>query len=121
MGTISLENLEFFAYHGFFDEEQAMGNKYSVDIMVWVDFSEAATTDKLSKTVNYGDLYKIIATEMEKKTRLLEHLAGRMIEKTLTQFPQIQAVEVSVSKYNPPVGGVCERSRVRMKQINDKL
>ena len=74
-----------------------------------------------NKTVNYGDLYKIVATEMEKKTRLLEHLAGRMIEKTLIQFPQIQAVEVSVSKYNPPVGGVCERSRVRMKRMNDKL
>ena len=70
MGTIALEGLEFFAYHGFHDEEQRIGNRYQVDIQVVTDFSEAAENDKLKYTVNYADLYEIIVEVMKIKARL---------------------------------------------------
>lgn len=115
MGTIALEGLEFFAYHGFYDEEQKIGNKYSVDIVVTADFSEAARRDKLSATVNYEELYRITTSVMQRPARLLEHIAHSIIEEIRGTYPTVGEVEVSVSKFNPPVGGVCHRARITMK------
>lgn len=115
MGTIALEGLEFFAYHGFYDEEQKIGNKYSVDIVVTADFSEAARRDKLSATVNYEELYRITTGVMQRPARLLEHIAHSIIEEIRGAYPTVGEVEVSVSKFNPPVGGVCHRARITMK------
>lgn len=116
MGIISLEGLEFFAYHGYYDEEQKMGNKYSIDIAITADLSRAAQEDRLKLTVNYEEIYKIIADVMKEKHRLLEHIAYKIIEVAKVQFPHIEGVTVSVSKFNPPIGGVCERSRVTISE-----
>ncbi|RIV19131.1 dihydroneopterin aldolase [Fibrisoma montanum] len=116
MGTITLEGLEFFAYHGFYDEEQKIGNKYSVDIVVTADFSEAARRDRLSATVNYEELYRITATVMQRPARLLEHIAHSIIEEVRRKYADVESVEVSVSKFNPPVGGVCHRAKITLKE-----
>ncbi|MEZ0540060.1 dihydroneopterin aldolase [Fibrella arboris] len=116
MGTISLEGLEFFAYHGFYDEEQKIGNKYAVDITVFADFSEAARLDRLSATVNYEALYRITADVMKQPARLLEHIAHSLIAGIKQQFPAVDSVEVSVSKFNPPIGGVCHRARITLRE-----
>ena len=115
MGTIALEGLEFFAYHGFFDEEQRIGNKYSVDIVVTADLSEAARRDRLSDTVDYGELYKITLGVMQRKARLLEHIALSIIEDIRIRYLDLDTVEVSVSKFNPPIGGVCHRAKITLK------
>jgi len=116
MGVISLEGLEFFSYHGFYDEEQKIGNRYSVDISVTTDFSEAARLDRLQFTIDYEQLYRIVAEEMAQKARLLEHIADRIIDRTYQVYPYIDSVEVSVSKLNPPIGGVSTRARVTLKR-----
>ncbi|GAB3575905.1 dihydroneopterin aldolase [Spirosoma luteolum] len=115
MGTITLEGLEFFSYHGYYDEEQKIGNKYSVDIVVTADFQEAAQRDRLSATVNYEHLYQITTEVMKQPARLLEHLAHGIIQGIRAQYPDLIAVEVSVSKFNPPIGGVCHRARITLK------
>lgn len=115
MGTITLEGLEFFSYHGFYDEEQKIGNKYSVDIVVTTDFSEAARLDRLSATVNYEDLYQITATVMKQPARLLEHIAHAIIAEIKKKYADLQAIEVSVSKFNPPIGGVCHRAKITLR------
>jgi dihydroneopterin aldolase len=116
MGTIALEGLEFFSYHGFYDEEQKIGNKYSVDIVVTADFSEAARRDRLSATVNYEDLYRITANVMQQPARLLEHIAHRIIQEIRIKYTDLLSVEVSVSKFNPPIGGVCHRAKITLKE-----
>ncbi|GAB3952162.1 dihydroneopterin aldolase [Spirosoma harenae] len=115
MGTIALEGLEFFSYHGFYDEEQKIGNKYSVDIIVTTDFLEAARRDRLSDTVSYEDLYHITAAVMKQPARLLEHIAHQIIQEIRSKYAGLQGVEVSVSKFNPPIGGVCHRAKITMK------
>ncbi len=115
MGKIALEGLEFFAYHGAYIEEQKIGNRYSVDINIDTDFTVAAETDRLKETVNYEDVYASIKEIMHQKHRLLEHIGHSIIERIRNQYPNIQQVEVSVSKFNPPIGGVCERARITMK------
>jgi 7,8-dihydroneopterin aldolase/epimerase/oxygenase len=114
MGIIALEGIEFFAYHGVHEEEQRIGNRYQVDIQVTTDFSEAAENDKLRDTVNYGDLYEIISGVMKIKARLLEHIAQLIISNVRKRYPEIEKVEVSVSKFNPPIGGVCTRAKVTL-------
>jgi 7,8-dihydroneopterin aldolase/epimerase/oxygenase len=115
LGTIALEGLEFFAYHGFYDEEQKVGNKYSLDITIQADFETAAQKDQLSATINYEVLYQLAAEVMQERSRLLEHIAWRLISKIREKYPDVEKVHVAVSKYNPPVGGVCLRSRITME------
>ena len=115
-GIVSLEGMAFFARHGFYEEEQKLGNRYEVDIAVETPLTDAAQRDELAGTVNYEGLYRIVREEMETPSKLLEHVASRILERTCREFSTILSVEVSISKLNPPVGGVCERSRVRMKR-----
>ena len=102
-GKITLEGLEFFAHHGFYKEEQKIGNKFAVDITVATDLTDAAEHDELKETINYEALYRLIRHEMNESTKLLEHLGKRIIDVVFSQFPTINEIEVRVSKYNPPV------------------
>lgn len=115
MGTVALEGLEFFAYHGYYDEEQKVGNKYSLDITIETDFALAAQNDRLNGTVNYEELYAIAAEVMQERARLLEHIAYRLIEKVRAKYPNVAKVHVAVSKFNPPIGGVCLRSKITLE------
>jgi 7,8-dihydroneopterin aldolase/epimerase/oxygenase len=114
MGTISLEGLEFFAYHGAYAEEQKIGNRYSVDVHIQTDLSSAAASDKLAETVNYEDVYLAVKQVMQNQHKLLEHIGYSIIQLIRQKYPFVQKVEVEVSKYNPPIGGVCTRAKVKM-------
>ena len=87
-----------------------------MDIAVETRLADAAQRDELFRTVNYEGLYRIVQEEMEKPSKMLEHIAYRILERTCREFSTILSVEVSISKFNPPIGGVCARSRVRMKR-----
>ena len=115
MGKVSLEGMEFYARHGYYEEERIIGNKYSVDVTVELDFTDAADTDKLEGTVNYERVYEIVAGVMAVDALLLEHLAGKIIKELKTSFPQIKSSLVKVSKYNPPIKGLCHRAVVEME------
>ena len=116
MGKITLEGIEFFAYHGFYQEERKTGNRYSVDISVEANLSQAAEEDSLKETINYEQLYRMVSEEMQRPSKLLEHIGHRLIEQAFCDFPEVSSVEVSVSKFNPPVGGVCHRAVVTLKR-----
>ena len=116
MGQIALEGMEFFAFHGFYDEEQKIGNKYGVDLYIDTDLHAAGTSDKLDATVNYEVLYRVVAEEMLAPARLLEHVGHRVMDRVMQEFPHVKSVKVSVSKFNPPLGGICHRARVTLKR-----
>lgn len=116
MGRIALEGLEFFAFHGYYDEEQKIGNKYGVDIAIETFLKKAGIDDKLSETIDYEALYKIIRDDMALPSRLLENIAERIINSVLANFPMVTFVEVSVSKFNPPIGGICRRAVVTISR-----
>lgn len=115
MGKVALEGMEFYARHGYYEEERKIGNKYSVDVELDVDFTDAAMEDKLDGTVNYERVYEVVAEVMNIDAQLLEHLAGKMIRQIRDEFPQINAVKVKVSKYNPPIKGLCHRAVVTLE------
>ncbi len=115
--TISLHGMEFFAYHGFYDEEQKIGNKYSVDITLQGEVQESATAqDQLAGTINYEVLYRLTAEEMQQKSRLLEHVAARILARIFESFTSVQQAEVCVRKHQPPVGGLCHYAAVTLRR-----
>jgi dihydroneopterin aldolase len=120
MGKIALEGMEFFAYHGYYDEEQKIGNKYSVDVEVETDLTRAGRKDALGETVNYEELYKLIALVMGKPARLLEAISFQIIQDIFSRFSAANVVSVSISKFNPPIGGVCQRARVSMHKSREE-
>ena len=105
MGKISLEGMEFFAYHGCYKEEQIIGTKFIVDLQIDADTASAEVTDNLHDTISYVHLYQIVKKEMEQKSHLLEHVAKRIIDSLKSGFPQIHRIELKIAKINPPIGG----------------
>jgi 7,8-dihydroneopterin aldolase/epimerase/oxygenase len=115
-GKISLEGLEFHAYHGVYPHERDSGNWFEVDIAVETDFSEGAARDEISGTVNYETLFSFIKEEMEKPSKLLETVADQIVKRVLKDLPAVEKVEVKISKLNPPIGGKCKKASVFLVQ-----
>ncbi|MEQ8362736.1 MAG: dihydroneopterin aldolase [Cyclobacteriaceae bacterium] len=111
-GKVVLEGLEFHAYHGIYPEERSSGNKFEVDISVDTSFDESALHDDLSGTINYEEIYSIVKKEMETPSKLLEPVAHSIAQKILDSFSTASKAEVTISKFNPPIGGVCRKAKV---------
>lgn len=116
LAEINLEGLEFFAYHGVYSEERKIGNKYGIDIAIEANISDSGITDDLSKTIDYEAVYQIVKKEVENPTKLLETIALRIVDKILVHFPEVSKARVSVAKFNPPVGGICQKARVSLQK-----
>jgi len=115
-GRVALEGLEFHAFHGVYPHERESGNWFEVDISVETDFTAAAFQDDLSGTVNYESLFRIIKDEMEKPSKLLETVAGKIVDDILRELPVVLSVELKISKINPPIGGKCKRATVEISK-----
>ncbi|MCQ2195417.1 MAG: dihydroneopterin aldolase [Paludibacteraceae bacterium] len=102
---ILLEKMRFHAFHGVMPEETIVGGEYEVSIALDTDFSKAMETDDLEGTINYAIVFDLVRQEMHIPSKLIEHVAGRIMKSVKQNFPQVEAIEVRVSKLNPPVNG----------------
>ena len=114
IGVIELEGMEFKAYHGCLEQEKVRGNLFTVDFRGELDLSAAAESDNLNDTLNYGEIYEIVADEMSIPSELLENVAGRIVKAIEKRFPELLSFSVRVSKRRPPVDGVAQWSRVTL-------
>jgi dihydroneopterin aldolase len=105
MGLIQIENMEFYSFHGHFKEERIVGNKFLVDLTIETDMKIPVESDNLKDAVNYQRVYEIVRQQMELKSHLLEHIAGRILDAVYAEMKGINKVTVKVSKLNPPMGG----------------
>ena len=105
MGLIQIENMEFYSFHGHFKEEQIVGNKFILDLTIETDMKIPSESDNLRDAVDYQRVYQIIKFQMERKSHLLENIAGRIIDAIYDEMRGVQKVTVKVSKMNPPMGG----------------
>ncbi len=111
-GRINLEGLEFHAFHGVYPHERSSGNKFEVDVSVEAELGDSAFHDDLSGTINYEDVYAIVKGQMEKPSKLLERVGHMIAEAVLKRFPEAVSVQISIAKFNPPIGGVCRKASV---------
>jgi len=115
MTIISVEGMQFFAYHGCFTEEQIIGTKFLVDLFLEVNTEKAEHSDHLSDTVNYQAVYQVVKSEMKTTSKLLEHLARRILNQIAIDFPTVENATIKVQKLNPPLGGKIDFVSVELK------
>ena len=108
MGIIKLNNIRLHAWHGCLKEESIIGSQYSVDVIVKANLAKAKQTDSLADTVDYVHLNAIVKEEMAIKSKLLEHVAERILHRIFKEQAMVDFAEVSVAKINPPIGGDVE-------------
>ena len=113
--TITLHSMRFHAYHGVLPQERLVGNDYEVTVVMDVDISQAALSDDVADTVNYAEVYEVIQKVMSEPCHLLERVAWCVSEALLSRFSRLDAVEVSITKLNPPMGADCDGAEVKIK------
>lgn len=115
MGTIALNNIRLYAHHGCLSEETKIGSEYRIDVVLKADLRPAAQSDALKDTVDYVHINHIVATEMQQPSKLLEHVAQRIINRAMEELPLIDWLQVSVAKVNPPIGGDVQNVQVTLE------
>ena len=113
---IILENIKIYAYHGVLPEEKILGTYYILNVEIKADLWKAAKTDHLDDTINYAEINEIIHDEMKIPSELLEHVAGRMIEKISKKFPQITSIKIKITKTKPPMQGEMDGVSIVLKK-----
>ena len=106
---IRLEGLKIYAYHGVLPQENLVGAYFYIDLKLKTDFTHAAETDELEGTVSYADIFEAVKEEMATTSKLLEHVCQRIASRIFNDFPTIEAIDIHLSKENPPMGA-CAKS-----------
>ncbi|MDG1278288.1 MAG: dihydroneopterin aldolase [Algoriphagus sp.] len=119
MGKVTLEGIEFHAYHGAYPEESILGNRFTLDLELTTDFSEAMKKDELKYTVDYAKLYQLIKARMEVKVKLLEHLGHLIVEDILKVYPDVKNIKITLKKHHPSLGGLVKFSAVQIQYPED--
>ena len=105
IGEIHINDLRFRSHHGCMEEEARIGGDYRVDVIIQMDLNHAAQTDDLSATADYCDDHRIVAKEMAIRSKLIEHVAQRIVNGLRAQWPAAHQFEVKLTKFAPPIGG----------------
>ncbi len=113
-GKIALKGLMFHSFHGVHSFERERGNDFRIDLVFDTDISKSAISDRLSDTLDYEEVYQIVAEIMEVPVNLLEHLAYRISGKLFDTYPQVDSLKITVAKILPPLEGKCEESSVSL-------
>ena len=103
---ILLEGMRFYAYHGVNPEERALGQRFTVDVILMVDLRRAGQSDDLADTVSYSAVYKVVRGIVEGEPHnLIEAVAEEIAAAILTGFPSVEQVTVTVRKPEVPMKG----------------
>ena len=117
MGKIVIEEMEFYAFHGHYQEEQIVGNRFLVDLEMDADLTAAAGSDSLNDAVNYQQAYQIIKNEMRRtKSNLLENIGKRILDALYDEMEGIEKATIRIRKLNPPMGGPIKSVGVKMSR-----
>ena len=119
MGTIKLQNIRTFSFHGCLEEEGKIGSDYRVDLEIKTDLRKSSLTDELKDTVDYVLLNQIVVEEMDIRAKLLEHVAHRIITRIFKEIPSVSRIVLAVSKLNPPIGGDVEAVTIEMEEFRN--
>lgn len=102
---VEVDGIQCFSYHGCMGEEAILGGKYIVDVSLTTDFRKAAATDELIDTIDYVRVKEIVEEEMAIRSKLIEHVGQRIVNKFKAEFKTLITARVKVRKLNPPIQG----------------
>jgi len=102
---IEVNGIKLYAFHGCLEEEARIGGHYVVDVTITTDFSEAANTDDLSKTVDYVAVNAIVKEEIAIRSKLIEHVGQRIFSRIKNEMKGVSSLSVKITKLTPPING----------------
>jgi dihydroneopterin aldolase len=117
---IRLEKLTYFSYHGLEEHERKTGNRYEIDIAI--SLISEVVIENITQTVDYAQIARLTSKIMDKHNLLLEQLVFKIIEIIEDFYIKngylkdtcIKKIWVKASKFNPPMGYICEKSSVEL-------
>ncbi len=108
MGTLVIKNLNFRCRHGLHDFERVIGNDFEVDAAFSIDLNQAGETDDIAYALDYSQACAAIEEIMNgEPVLLIETLLGRIGERLMDDFPEIEQLSVSIRKIRPPMETTC--------------
>ncbi len=113
--TITLERMEFRAFHGCYALERKVGNRFAVDLQITTELGDLPTSDDVTCAVNYLTVYEIVAEQMKCTRNTIEAVAMQIIEAVKGHYPSIINIRCTLSKIAPPLGGKIDRVSVTLK------
>src|SRR5690625_284068 len=94
LDKIILKRLEFYGFHGLFPEENKLGQRFNVDVVLFLSLKEAGKSDQMTDSVDYGQAYNIIKKIVEGEAKnLLESVAETIADQLLDQFDSLMACQ----------------------------
>lgn len=106
MDKMSLSQMAFYGYHGVFPEENKLGQRFIVDLVLEMDLSIAGKSDELADSINYAEVYESVKKIVEgPPKKLVESVAEAITSDLLTRFSLIEVCHVKVIKPDPPIPG----------------
>lgn len=98
-----LRKMQYYGYHGVFEEERKLGQQFYVDLALELNLLEAGLTDDLNLTINYAEIHELVKGVVEGTSfKLIEALAERIASELLGTYTMIDAITVGVTKPHPP-------------------
>ena len=104
---IFIKGLSLHAYHGVLAYESKVGQSFSIDLMLDIDLSGAARSDKVVDTVSYDKVAECATKAFcAKPYKLIEAAAGSVANAVLAEFPRVQSIEVTIHKPHAPIAAI---------------
>ena len=107
MDNIKLTGMEFFGYHGALAEENKLGQRFLVDLELYLDLHQAGAGDDLSASINYAQAYEVVKTVVEGPAfKTIEAVAEAAAQKLKNSYPLLQGLKIAVHKPGAPIAGI---------------
>lgn len=120
--SIALEGMVFYGYHGVYEEERRLGQRFVVDLRLDVDLREAGRSDRLEASVDYVQVYRDVRAVVEgEPLRLIEAVAERIAQVVLDRHPRVARVTVTVKKPAVPLPGALAHAAVTLSRGREDL
>ena len=112
--------MRFHAFHGVMPQERQVGGDFILDIRVGYPLEQAMMSDEVQDTLNYASLYELVTQEMGQPSKLLEHVAGRIVRAIEKNFPLVSSIDLTLTKQNPPMGADCQGAGVEIHFVRSE-
>ena len=120
--VLFIDNLEVFANHGLFEEENRLGQKFIFDIECEFNYKKAMFSDEMTDSISYADIAEVVVKTATTNTfNLLERLAGEILKNSFTQFSQIENIKLKINKPGAPIKYHFEKCGVEVKLSREEF
>lgn len=121
MDKIKLKRLKFYGYHGVLEEENRLGQKFTVNLELYADLSKASKTDSVEDTINYALVYELVKKIVEtEQYNLIEKLAEEITARVFDAFEKVKEIIVEIEKPEAPVNGIYDSFSVQLRRKRDE-